>query len=80
MNASPGISSSKLSLDEKLLLLLDVLDCLDIDLEGVGDGVRRGQSQPLGKRDVRHTVALVNFDPDKFLRLGSVLNVVTLLD
>lgn len=62
--------------DENLLVLLELVDKLNGDVEGLGDEVGRGESEPLAQRDVSHAVGLVDLDPDEVLGLGGVLNVV----
>lgn len=68
---------SLVALEEKLLLLLDALDDFDVDLQGVGHSVRRGQSKPLGQRDIGHAVTLVELEPNQLLSVGSVFNIVS---
>lgn len=69
-------ADQSVTLQQDLLLLLQVLHDLDIDLEHVGHDVRRRQGEPLCQRDVRHAVALVDLDPDELLGVGGVFNVV----
>lgn len=60
-----------------MLLLLDLLDHFDVDLQDVGNSINRSQSQPLSQGDISDAVALVEFDPNKFLRLRGVLDIVS---
>jgi hypothetical protein len=60
-----------------LLLLLDLLDHFDIDLQDIGDSISRSQSQPLCQGDISDAVALVELDPNKFLCLGGVLDIMS---
>lgn len=68
---------TQLTLDKKLFLLLDMLDNFNVNLQSVGHGVSRSQSEPLGQGDIGHAVTLVDLDPDQFLGLRCVFDVVT---
>jgi hypothetical protein len=61
--------------NQDLLLLLQFVNELNRYLEYLRHNVRRRKSQPLGQRNVSHTVRLVDFNPDKVL-IANVLNVV----
>lgn len=52
-------------LDQKLLLLLEIIHNADRDLERAGNDIRRRESQPLSETDVSHPVRLVDLDPDQ---------------
>lgn len=66
-----------LALNEKLLLLLDILHNFDVNLQNVGNSVGWGQCKPLGQRNISNPVAFVELDPDKLLGFGGVFDIVT---
>ena len=68
--------ATQLTLDKKLLLLLDMFDNFNVNLQSVGHGICRSQSEPLCQRDIGHAVTLVDLDPDQFLSLRCVFDVV----
>lgn len=76
MTSDIACQQSFLAWQKDLLLLLDLLDDANVNLENIGNDISGSQCKPLGKRDISNTVTLVEFDPDKLLGLGSVLNVV----
>lgn len=63
--------------NNKLLLLLQVPHDIDRNLEDLGDNGCRGQSEPLGQRDVGDMVTLIQLEPLERLVLAGVLHVVT---
>lgn len=77
MNPLCDINTDLVSLDENLLLLLDMADNFLVDLQSLSSDVRRSQGQPLSERDVCDTVTLIDLNPHEFLGVGRVLNVVS---
>tara|TARA_R110002060_G_scaffold26924_1_gene36550 strand:+ start:1341 stop:1703 length:363 start_codon:yes stop_codon:yes gene_type:complete len=59
-----------------LLLVLQLIHHTSRDFQRVRNDIRRCKCQPLRERDIRHTIRLVDLNPNQRLILGGVLNVV----
>ena len=63
--------------DENLLLLLQLLNHIERQLENAGYNVRWSKREPLGQRNISHSLAPVDLDPDEIFRVGSILDIVS---
>jgi hypothetical protein len=78
VSSLPFISSSHHgSLQQNLLPLLQLLHKSDRDLERLRDNIGGCQGQPLRQGDVHDPIGLVNLDPDQIIRLGRILDVMS---
>lgn len=64
-------------MDQKLLLIFDMFDDINVDLKSVGHNIVRRQGEPLSQRDIGHAVTLVQLDPHQLLGVRGVFDVVT---
>lgn len=64
---SKNLSATLAPLDQDLLLFCQILHNLNRNLQNSSDDICWRKCQPLGERNIRHSVALVQLDPSQVL-------------